>query len=169
MKSTPIKQVEGAYVCELDRYPDDRGYFEEIFSLNRNFFEMDVRQVSVSCSKRNVVRGLHVAPFAKLCMCVSGRLFDVVADARSGSPTYLGWFGVWLSPNEPKQLFVPEGCAHGFYAAEDDTVLLYMQGGVYDPKIGTEIHWRDPRLAIDWPQAESYILSPKDEKAEPLT
>jgi len=167
MKSTPIRQVEGAYLYELDRHKDQRGFFEEVYSVNRNF-ELNIRQVNISHSSRWVVRGLHVAPFAKLCMCVRGKLFDVVADVRPNSPTYLGWYGVWLSPEEPKQLYVPEGCAHGFFAAENNTVLLYMQGDVYDPNIGQEVHWRDPKLAIDWPAATRYTLSEKDAQAECL-
>jgi dTDP-4-dehydrorhamnose 3,5-epimerase len=66
-------------------------------------------------------------------------------------------------------LYVPEGCAHGFLAAEDNTLLLYMQSDIYDPKIGTEIHWRDPQLAIDWPFSGRYILSKKDSDAGFLT
>lgn len=167
MKYTSIKEVEGAYLYELDRYPDQRGYFEEVYSSIHNYY-LNIRQANISCSHKNVVRGMHVAPFAKLCMCVSGRLFDVVADVRQNSPTYLQWFGVWLDPSEVKQLYVPAGCAHGFFSAEDDSVLLYMQDDLYDPKIGTEINWRDPKLAIDWPSADEYILSDKDAKAECL-
>jgi dTDP-4-dehydrorhamnose 3,5-epimerase len=169
MKKTPIEQVEGAYTVCLDRFPDDRGLFQEVYSLDR-YDGFQPSQINVSRSIGNVVRGMHVAPFAKLCMCMHGILWDVVADTRPDSPTYLGWYGIWLSPrwrspNWPTQLFVPAGCAHGFLAAQDNTVLLYMQTDTYNPKVEREVNWRDPQLAIDWPEATEYILSDKDKEA----
>jgi len=167
MKKTPIKQVEGAYVAELSKHVDDRGCFQEIYADHR-YDGFQPGQINVSKSFKNVVRGMHVAPFAKLCMCMQGKLFDVVADTRPDSPTYLGWYGVWLSPMWPTQLFVPAGCAHGFFAAENDTILLYMQTDTYNPDVEREVNWRDPQLAIDWPEAREYILSEKDRKAKHL-
>lgn len=167
MNKKSITQVEGAYIVELDRFEDDRGFFQEIY-VNNCYGDFWPGQINVSRSAQNVVRGMHMAPFAKLCMCMQGRLFDIVADTRPDSPTYLGWFGVWLSPKYPIQLFVPAGCAHGFFAAENDTVLLYMQTDKYNPDVEREVNWRDPQLAIDWPEAKEYILSDKDMKAKNL-
>jgi dTDP-4-dehydrorhamnose 3,5-epimerase len=93
-------------------------------------------------------------------------LFDVVADVRPGSPTYKKWFGVWLDEKNLKQLFIPAGCAHGFFSAEDDTILMYSQDGLWNSDFEYEIHWKDPSLAISWPEAENYILSEKDQKAK---
>lgn len=163
----PIKEVEGAYVYEIDRYSDHRGFFQEAYAPIR-YYGFNVKQVNVSCSGQGVIRGLHVANFAKLCMCVKGKLYDVVADVRPQSRTYLGWYGIWLSPDEPKQLYVPAGCAHGFFAAEDDTVLLYMQNDTYNPKGEREVNFLDPKLGIDWPLCGEYIVSDKDRSAPML-
>lgn len=166
MKKIPVTQVDGAYVIEIDRHNDRRGYFQEVFSSVRYDANLPhVAQINLSLSHKNVVRGLHVAPFGKLCTCVRGSLFDVVADVRKGSPTFGGWHGVWLTEHNCKQLYVPPGCAHGFFAAENDTLLLYEQDGLYDPATDQVINWQCPRLGIAWPKAEEYILSDKDRLA----
>ena len=166
MKRTRLK-VNGAYVYEIDRYEDDRGYFQEVFSTQK--YEADfwkVCQTNVSYSEKNVVRGLHVAPFAKLCTCIKGRLFDVVVDVRKMSTTYLQWDAVWLDENNKKQLFVPAYCAHGFFAAENGTILLYSQDGLYNPREEWELKWDDPLLGVEWPEADEYKLSEKDRAAK---
>lgn len=160
-----VEKITGAFVVEVDRFYDDRGFFQEVFSRNKHEDLPGISQVNISQSYKNVVRGLHVAPFSKLCTCIRGRLFDVVADVRRGSPTFGNWYGVWLDENNHKQLFVPSGCAHGFFAAENDTILLYQQDGLYRPDLEKEVHWQDPTLAVEWPKAESYIVSIKDQKA----
>ena len=166
MKMTPIEEVDGAYLVNIKRFEDERGFFEEVYSSAMANHGFVPRQVNLSRSSRCVVRGMHVAPFAKLAMCVRGRLWDVVADVRPDSPTYLGWYGKWMTPEDPVQLLAPAGCAHGFFAAEDETHLLYLQTDTYDPNVGGEVHWRDPQIAIDWPKADNYILSEKDRKAK---
>lgn len=169
MHKTPVQQVLGAHVIEFDRYDDPRGYFQEVFSTARYEETMfHVSQVNVSCSHMNVVRGMHIAPFAKLCTCIRGSLFDVVADVRRGSPTFGQWYGVWLTEHNRKQLYVPPGCAHGIFVAENDTLLMYAQNGLYDPKVEKTVHWRDETLAIVWPEAEDYIVSDKDKLAKGL-
>lgn len=167
MQKTPIQEVDGAYVIEIDRYVDNRGYFQEIFSTARYAPEFpEIAQTNISFSDKNVVRGMHVAPFAKLCTCLRGRLFDVVADVRKDSPTFGNWFGLWLDETNKKQLFVPTGCAHGFFSAEDNTILCYLQDGLYSPKFEYEIHFQDPTLNIQWPHADNYIVSEKDDAAK---
>lgn len=165
MKQTLISEVDGAFVLEIDRHSDHRGYFQEVYSVAKTQYPLSCYQINVSCSNKNVVRGMHVVPFAKLCTCVRGSLFDVVADVRPDSPTYLKWFGVWLTEENHKQLFVPANCAHGFFAAEDNTALLYLQNGTYAPKLEREINWQDPQLGIEWPESGEYILSDKDRQA----
>lgn len=164
---TNIKEVKDACVYEIDRFADNRGYFQEIFSIAK-YDDFNVAQVNISLSSKNVVRGLHVASFAKLCTCVKGRLFDVVADVRVGSETFGNWFGIWLDEFNCKQLFVPSGCAHGFFSETDDTILLYGQTGNYDPKLEFELNWQDSMIGIDWPYAENYVLSEKDLNAKYL-
>lgn len=169
MKKSSVQEVVGAHVIEFDRYEDSRGHFQEVFSTARYEDTMcHVAQVNVSCSHKNVVRGLHIAPFAKLCTCVRGSLFDVVADVRRGSPTFGKWFGVWLTADNRKQLYVPPGCAHGIFVAENDTLLMYAQNGLYDPKTEKTVYWQDAELGIVWPEAEDYIVSDKDKLAKGL-
>ncbi len=167
MKKTKIDDVCGAWLVEFDRFDDDRGYFEELFSTARDYPHLTgiQRQINLSKSAKDVVRGLHVVPFAKLCTCVHGSLYDVVVDVRPGSPTFLKWYGVWLHEHTRNQLFIPAGCAHGFYSNEDDTILVYMQDGTYDPGIETIINWRDPTIDVKWPPALTYHLSEKDRNA----
>lgn len=167
MEVKPIAEVYGAYLIEFDRFADERGYFQEVYSTARKYphFVGQQRQINLSSSQKGTVRGLHVVPFAKLCSCPKGRLYDVVADVREGSPTYLQWYGVWLDEHSKRQLFVPGGCAHGFFAAEDNTLLLYLQDGTYDPSVEKEINWKDPKLNIRWPDSQQYFLSEKDKRA----
>ena len=147
-------------VFEQERYEDNRGFFQELYRTD--FF---IDQISYSTSNKNVVRGLHCSPYPKLCQCLRGRLFDVAVDMRKDSPTYLQWGGVWLDEDNRRQLYVPPNCAHGFYAAEDNTILLYVQGGQWSHGNDKEYNWRDPAFSIDWPEAEEYILSEKDKNA----
>ncbi len=160
-----VQQVADAYVLKFKRFSDDRGYSQEIFSTTK-YDGLHIRQTNISSSNANVVRGMHVAPFSKLCTCVRGALWDVVADVREGSPTCGNWFGVWLTEGNCKQLFIPGGCAHGFFSKCDDTILIYSQDATYNPAVETEVNWRDPTLNIQWPPAEEYFLSDKDKNAE---
>lgn len=164
MNCTRLK-VDGAFVYDIDKHVDDRGYFQEVFS-ERKKYPLRVLQTNVSCSCKNVIRGLHVNNFPKLCTCIRGRLFDVVVDVRRYSPTYLQWDGVWLDADNNKQLYVPSNCAHGFFAAENETILLYSQGGTYNPRNEWAVRWNDPAFGVEWPEAEEYILSDKDKVAE---
>lgn len=165
MEFIKVEEVQGAMVIDTDRHTDDRGYFQELYSSARGY-PLTIEQANFSLSKENTVRGLHVVPFAKLCCCARGVLWDVVADVRPDSPTYLGWYGVWLSEDNHKQLYIPAGCAHGFFAAKTPTLLIYMQDAPYNPSVESEVNWRDPQLSIDWPNTVGgYILSDKDMSA----
>ena len=165
MKKTLISEVAGAFVLDINRYADNRGYFQEVYSVAKDQYPLSCYQINVSYSHKGVVRGMHVVPFAKLCTCVRGSLFDVVADVRPDSATFLHWYGVWLTEENHRQLFIPANCAHGFFAAEDNTILLYLQDGTYAPNTEREINWQDPQLGIKWPVVEEYILSDKDRQA----
>lgn len=167
MKETILEEVVGAKVIHFDRYSDDRGFFQEVHSSVRYDANLPhALQTNLSNSSADVVRGMHVVPFAKLCTCVRGKLWDVVADVRHGSPTYGNWFGIWLTEDNCTQLYVPAGCAHGFFSAYNDTLLLYCQDGTYNPDVEWEVNWRDPTLNIEWPEPmEEYLLSEKDKNA----
>jgi len=158
-------EVKDCLVFETQSWPDERGYFRELFNQARYELGRDFKQVNCSVSNKDVVRGLHIAPFAKLVSCVKGRVFDVAIDPRPNSPTYLKWTGTELSPENGKQLFVPPFCGHGFMALEDDSIVVYLQDSTYDPKVESSIHWKDKTFAVTWPYSKSYVVSQKDDFA----
>ena len=170
MKTIKIDEVHGAFLVIGDCYEDDRGWFQELYSTAKAFPHLigRERQINMSCSKKGVVRGMHIAPFAKFCTCIRGRVFDVIADLRPDSTTYLKWYGVWLDERSRQQLFVPAGCAHGFFSDEEDSLFLYLQDGTYNPAVEKQMNWKDPKVGIKWPHSPEYILSSKDKYAEML-
>lgn len=139
-----------AFVCESVRFHDERGFFEELYS-QKDMPQFKCLQLNCSRSKEDVLRGLHIVPFAKLVRCVKGRIFDVVADVRKESKTYLKWYGIELSEQNQLSLYVPANCAHGFLALEENSFVIYAQDGIYDPKLESSVHFADPTLAIKWP------------------
>ena len=148
-------------------FADERGYFEEIYSLDRYRrcgIEETFVQDNLSLSRRNVLRGLHGDPrLAKLVFVVRGSIYDAIVDFRPESPTYLRWFGVTLAAAEAHQLYVPSGFLHGFLALEDETIVGYKQSAPYRRESEIAVAWDDPDLAIEWPLAGGRpILSTRD-------
>jgi dTDP-4-dehydrorhamnose 3,5-epimerase len=165
MQIKPIAQVEGAFELTLSRHWDNRGFFQELFSTNHYPFT-NFKQVNVSCSSQNVIRGIHKTPFGKLCSCLEGELCDIIVDLRPESPTYKNWYKVWLTAGNSKQIYIPPNCGHGFFASQTPTLLLYLQEDTYNPAVEETINWKDPTLAIAWPPAKKhYIVSDKDNNA----
>lgn len=168
--------IEGLVVIEPTVYGDDRGYFMECFRES-DYAEAGIPtrfvQENESMSARAVLRGLHfqrTEPQAKLVRVVSGALLDVAVDLREGSATYGKWHAEHLSAKNRRQMFIPEGFAHGFLALENDTRLNYKCSRYYAPQDEDGIAWNDPTLAIDW-QLEQWgielselIISEKDRK-----
>lgn len=157
-------KIDRCKVYTVDRFEDERGYLQEIFN-EINYSENVVSQVNFSKSQCDVLRGLHVSPYGKLCTCVSGRLWDVVVDLRTNSKTYGQWYGIELSEHNRKQLYIPAYCAHGFLALEDNTSLLYIQGGRWTPLNDKGVKWNDCKIGIQWPLPVNgkYIISEKDQ------
>jgi dTDP-4-dehydrorhamnose 3,5-epimerase len=153
--------ISDAKIVTTSRFYDQRGYFNELYSSRELGFPCV--QVNLSRSNKNVIRGLHVVPFSKLIYCVQGRIFDVVVDVREDSVTYLKWYGMELSEETPKALYIPKNCGHGFLALEE-SIVVYMQDGLYDPKSEIIINAFDPKLNIKWPITE-VIMSDKDKLA----
>lgn len=151
--------VRDAWLVVPSPHQDERGRFmrawcEEEFS--RQGIAFRPRQANMGLSRlRGTVRGLHFqcAPAleAKLVRCTRGSLFDVVLDLRPDSPTYLSWQGAYLTADNGHMLLVPEGCAHGCQAMEDDTEFHYMASAMYSPGHARGVRHDDPAFGIDWP------------------
>jgi len=168
--------VEGSLVVECDRHFDSRGFFQELYNSANYFSDSRInwQQVNCSFSEKNVLRGLHLAPYAKLVTCLTGRIFDVCLDMREDSPTYMKYSYVILEGRHPKQFFIPGGCAHGFLALEN-SMVSYMQADLWQPDQEFNLKYND--FGIQWPyrfdtgldwmfaRKGSYHLSDRDEKA----
>lgn len=168
--------IDGLRLLTPRRIGDDRGYFAEVFRLDKladvskgQVFVQDNESLSVL---PGTIRGLHFQsePRAqgKLIRCTAGALFDVAVDIRNGSPTFGQWVGETLSSENGKQLWVPPGFAHGFCSLEPNTVICYKVTDYYSAECDKGLAWDDPAIGIDWPEiAQPETLSSKDRK-QPL-
>ena len=151
--------IKGGYLVDIARHEDHRGFFARAWC--RREFEAhglnpDLAQINVGHShKKGTLRGLHfqTAPHqeAKLARCTMGAIYDVMVDLRPDSPTYLQWFGVELSAQNRRMLYVPEGCAHGYQTLADGTEMLYQTSDFYAPAQALGVRYDDPAFAIVWP------------------
>jgi dTDP-4-dehydrorhamnose 3,5-epimerase len=156
IRPTPIPDV---FVVEPRVFGDARGFFFE--SYNRKAFEAAVGGRSVefvqdnhSSSSRGVLRGLHYQlphPQGKLVRAVVGEVFDVAVDLRRGSPTFGRWVGEVLSAENKRQLWIPEGFAHGFLVLSEQAEFLYKTTDYWHPEAEQCIRWDDPEIGIQWP------------------
>lgn len=171
MNATPLA-IPDVVVFEPKVFGDDRGFFFE--SFNKKVFEEVVgRQVNFvqdnhSRSVKGVLRGLHYQiqqPQGKLVRVSQGEVFDVAVDLRKSSVTFGKWVGVHLSAENKKQLWIPEGFAHGFVVLSDSAEFLYKTTDYWAPDHERSLAWNDPQLAIDWQLTEQPSLSAKDQKA----
>lgn len=162
-------QIAGLQAVRLDWIEDERGGFARLFCAEdfaaHGLFAA-VAQSSLSVSRRaGTLRGLHFQrpphTEAKLVRCVRGAMFDVVADLRPESPSYLRWQGFRLDPATPLALCIPPGCAHGFQTLEDDTEVLYQISAPYAASHADGVRFDEPLLGIVWPR-EISLISPKD-------
>ena len=162
----------GLYVIEPELIKDVRGTFARTFckkEFERINFVKDFVQVNRSFNyKKGTLRGMHyqAPPHAetKLIGCLAGAVFDVAVDLREDSNTYLNWYGIELSGKNMKMLFIPEGFAHGYVTLEDNTELIYHHTEFFDPHFEKRIHYKDPRISINWPVSIDKI-SDKDNNA----
>lgn len=156
-------------------FGDDRGFFYESFN-QRQFNEAIGRPVSFvqdnhSRSAKNVLRGLHYQiqqPQGKLVRVVEGEVFDVAVDIRKSSPTFGKWVGEILSAENKKQLWVPEGFAHGFVVLSNMAEFLYKTTDYYAPEYERCIAWNEPNIGIQWPIKSKLIMSVKDQAGKEL-
>jgi dTDP-4-dehydrorhamnose 3,5-epimerase len=168
-------RLPGVVVIEPRVFRDDRGYFLETWSASKygpHGLPVEFAQDNMSCSSPGVLRGLHYQfPTAqgKLVGVAQGEVFDVAVDIRVGSPTFGQWAGETLSAENGRQLYIPEGFAHGFLVtSEVPAIFSYKCTAGYDPSGQCSILWDDPDLAIEWPVGRSPLLSPKDAEAPRL-
>lgn len=157
-------------IIEPAVFGDERGFFYESFNQQR-FEQVIGRSVNFvqdnhSKSVKGVLRGLHYQlpphPQAKLVRCVAGEVFDVAVDIRKNSPSYGQWVGVLLSEQNKRQLWIPEGFAHGFLVLSDTAEFLYKTTDYWFKDLERSIRWNDSELAIGWPLTEGLSLSAKD-------
>jgi dTDP-4-dehydrorhamnose 3,5-epimerase len=165
--------IPDVIIFEPKVFGDERGFFLE--SFNQKIFEeatglkREFVQDNHSKSSKGVLRGLHyqLPPMAqgKLVRVVQGEVFDVAVDIRKSSPTFGQWIGVLLSAENKRQLWIPEGFAHGFLTLSETAEFLYKTTNYYSPKDEGAIVWNDSDLCISWPEVGEVLVSGKDQIA----
>lgn len=170
VEETPLP---GLLVIEPRVFRDDRGFFWETHHARR-YAEAGIAdpfiQDNASRSARGTLRGLHYQlkrPQGKLVWVVRGEVFDVAVDIRKSSPTFGKWFGLRLSGEEPTQLYIPPGFAHGFCVLSESADFAYKCTNLYAPDDERGIRWNDPDIGIEWPLAQP-LLSDKDHRFQTL-
>ena len=162
--------LEGAYLIDLDKIEDERGFFARAFCTkefsSHGLVEAFV-QINNSMAKlKGTMRGMHyqLAPHAetKIVRCVRGSVYDVIIDIRENSPSFGQHFGDVLSDENRRMMYVPKGFAHGFVTLEDHTEVVYFVDEFYAPDFERGIRWNDPHFNIEWPLIPTTI-SEKDQ------
>jgi dTDP-4-dehydrorhamnose 3,5-epimerase len=168
--------IPDVLLLEPTIYEDERGFFFESFNQKR--FEdatgLNIRfvQDNHSRSVKRVLRGLHYQirrPQGKLLRVTAGEVFDVAVDLRRSSSTFGKYVGTVLSAANKKQLWIPEGFAHGYFVLSDAAEVLYKTNDYYSPEDERCLIWNDPDVGIDWPKDGAPILSAKDRLGLPLS
>jgi dTDP-4-dehydrorhamnose 3,5-epimerase len=160
-------KLAGAFVIDPEHFEDERGFFalcwsEEKFAARG----LNPRSVETNISfnrKEGTLRGMHfqIAPHAqpKLVRCTAGAIYDVIIDLRPESVTFKQWTAVELTAANHRQIYIPEGFAHGFQTRANDTEVLYQMSAPYVPTSARGVRWNDSTFAIDWPAAERFIIA----------
>lgn len=166
--------LQGSYAIDLEPFNDERGWFARFYCKDE-FKEIghDKEWVQLNHSvtyKKGALRGMHfqIAPYreTKMVRCISGAVYDVILDLRKDSETFLKWFGIELSADNKKMLYIPEGFAHGFQCLSSDCQLIYFHTEFYHPGAEGGIRYNDPIVGIEWP-LEITAVSQRD-KQHPL-
>jgi dTDP-4-dehydrorhamnose 3,5-epimerase len=161
-------KIPDVKLLEPQVFGDERGFFMETFRdewFKENVVDRTFVQENHSKSVKGVLRGLHYQTEntqGKLVRVVSGAVFDVAVDLREGSPTFGQWVGEILSAENKRQLWVPEGFAHGFYVLTDEAEFTYKCTDYYNPKAEHSLIWNDETVGIEWPLEGEPSLSAKD-------
>ena len=161
----------GGYLIDSAFSDDNRGSFTKLFeqdAFKKSGIDFHCSESFVSCSGKNVVRGLHFQTFhpqAKLVSVISGKIYDVMVDLRKGSDTYGQWRGFYLSSENRRSLLIPRGFAHGFLSLCKGSTVLYQCDGAYDKETDTGILFCDKDIAVDWQvDASKLIVGQRDRK-----
>ena len=162
-------EIPDVLILEPTVYGDERGFFYESFNQKlwneATGMNMAFVQDNHSRSAKNVLRGLHYQiqhPQGKLVRATAGEIYDVVVDIRRDSPSFGQWVGVTLSAENKRQLWVPEGFAHGFVVVSEMAEVLYKTTDYWYPEFERSIIWNDPKLAVEWPLSGEPVLAKKD-------
>lgn len=163
-------ELAGAFVVDLERREDDRGFFARAWCANEfTDHGLNPRLVQANLSfndRKGTLRGMHFqrepAAEAKLIRCTRGSIFDAIVDLRPGSRTFKRWIGVELTAENRRALYVPEGFAHGYQTLEPDTETYYLVSEYYTPEAEGGVRWNDPAFGIEWPDPANPLLSEKD-------
>lgn len=164
-------ELSGSFVIEVEKIEDDRGFFGRLWcdeELKKYNLNTNIVQANISLSKKaGTLRGLHFqkSPYqeTKLLRCTKGAVYNVIIDLRPESPTFKKWFGVKLTEDNHKMIYVPENFANGFLTLEDNSEVYYMVTQFYNKESESGIRWNDPTFNIKWPREISEI-SEKDIK-----
>jgi dTDP-4-dehydrorhamnose 3,5-epimerase len=168
-------RLKGAYIIDLERREDDRGFFARAF-CQREFEERGLKpnivQASIASNRRKgTLRGMHFqfppAAETKIVRCTRGAILDIIIDLRPESPTYLLHVAVELDADNRRSLYIPERFAHGYQVLEDDTDVSYEMSGSYTPSAECGLLYDDPRLGLFWPLLVT-VISAKDRNFRPL-
>jgi dTDP-4-dehydrorhamnose 3,5-epimerase len=160
---------KGVFIIDLEKQTDERGFFARTWDMKK-FEENGLNSKLVQCNvsfnkKKGTLRGMHyqVAPYeeAKLIRCTRGKIFDAIIDLRPESNTFKQWFGIDISDENYKMLYIPEGFAHGFQTLEDNTEVFYQMSEMYMPDYARGIRYDDGMFDIKWPITPP-IISEKD-------
>jgi dTDP-4-dehydrorhamnose 3,5-epimerase len=163
---TPLR---GAFVIELDRIEDERGYFARTFDAGE-FINHGLDPAVIQCNtsfnaRRGTLRGMHYQADpdeeAKLVRCTRGAIYDVAVDLRKESETYCQWFAVELSAETGRMFYIPVGMAHGFQTLEDGSEVSYQMSHHYVPHGGRGVRFDDPAFGIEWPVPDP-LMSERD-------
>jgi dTDP-4-dehydrorhamnose 3,5-epimerase len=172
---TPAK-LGGSYTIDIDTFSDERGWFARYY-CKKDFQEIGHQkewvQLNHSFTKqKGSIRGMHyqLPPFSeiKLVRCIHGSVFDVIVDVRKNSTTFLQWFGVELSAENKKMIYIPEGFAHGFQTLTDDCELLYHHSEFYTQGSEAGILYNESLIKIKWPMNVN-VISKRDLQHPELT
>ena len=164
--------IPDAFLIEYRAFSDNRGYLAELYNSDkyRQAQHENVQQITLSHSKKYVLRGIHKVPYSKLITCVKGGIYDVIVDLRPDSPTYLMWVGILLKPDNHRQLYVPANCGHAFVSLDNESIVIYGQSEPFNPSLEDNCRFDDPFINVFWSGLENKILeiSQKDKDTPPL-